>query len=258
MSIFITRNVMRQKLLRTYTSNNTAFFRHSSGGVGVGAGLDVDVDVDRCRHHRHLPPQVFREQHLARIIITPILRRFLHTPSSNDGKSAPPTTSPLPINDKKVTEKEEKKEEEKTTSTIATTNTNTNTSNAIDSDDTSKNKNEPTKNDEEGKKKKMKLMDYFKEMGMPFICWWTGVWTATGIGIYLGMEYGGIDAQSILMDIPYVNDAIGESLSAVNPKTGNLMVAIGVNECLEPVRFPFVLVTAKPVIKAWKQFRAKE
>ena len=90
-----------------------------------------------------------------------------------------------------------------------------------------------------------KVMDNLKELGMPFIAWWTGVWAATGVGIYGGMEYGGLGILSMLQTIP-LNGMV--ALSAIDPKAGNLMVAIGVNELIEPIRFPFVLLTAKPII----------
>ena len=104
--------------------------------------------------------------------------------------------------------------------------------------------------------KKVGLMDYFKQLGMPFLAWWTGVWVVTGVGIYSGMELFGIDVLGMLQTTLPSNNYI--DFSKVDPKTGNVMTAVAINELIEPIRFPFVLLTAKPIIKWWKEVKKKK
>ncbi|OEU07490.1 hypothetical protein FRACYDRAFT_250908 [Fragilariopsis cylindrus CCMP1102] len=104
--------------------------------------------------------------------------------------------------------------------------------------------------------KKIGLMNYFKQLGMPFLAWWTGVWVVTGVGIYSGMELFGIDVLGMLQTTLPSNNYI--DFSKVDPKTGNVMTAVAINELIEPIRFPFVLLTAKPIIKWWKEVKKKK
>jgi hypothetical protein len=119
-----------------------------------------------------------------------------------------------------------------------------------------KNKNSSSSETDIETEKKIGLMDYFKKLGMPFLAWWTGVWAVTGVGIYSGMELFGIDILGMLQTALPSNNYI--DFSKVDPKTGNVMTAVAINELIEPIRFPFVLLTAKPIIKWWKNIKIKK
>jgi len=85
-----------------------------------------------------------------------------------------------------------------------------------------------------------------KNYGFPlFVYYWT-LWTTMGVSIYLLIDFGGFDAMSLLDKI---DTYMGWSLSQkVDPQLGKMGLALVVNECLEPVRLPFVVVTLKPVM----------
>eukprot|EP00536_Pseudo-nitzschia_multiseries_P001384 jgi/Psemu1/181080/e_gw1.18.3.1 len=85
-----------------------------------------------------------------------------------------------------------------------------------------------------------------KNYGLPlFVYYWT-LWATMGGIVYLGIDFGGLDAMALLERI----DAnTGWAVSdKVDPQLGKMGVALILNECLEPVRLPFVVVTLKPVM----------
>lgn len=85
-----------------------------------------------------------------------------------------------------------------------------------------------------------------KNYALPlFIYYWT-LWASMAGVVYLGIDYGGFDAIALL---ERVDSNLGWSLSEkVDPQMGKVGVALLLNECLEPVRLPFVVVTLKPVM----------
>mmetsp|Transcript_37197 Transcript_37197/g.86298 ORF Transcript_37197/g.86298 Transcript_37197/m.86298 type:complete len:85 (+) Transcript_37197:6-260(+) len=47
-----------------------------------------------------------------------------------------------------------------------------------------------------------------------------------------------------------------ETMSKIDPATGNVLLAFLVNECIEPIRFPLVLASVAPVAKACRALRS--
>jgi len=85
-----------------------------------------------------------------------------------------------------------------------------------------------------------------RDYGMGFMIYWTGVWMATGAGCYFALEMGGVDAMDLLAKL---DATTGTDLSSkIDPTLGNVAVAIAVNELIEPIRLPFVVLTVKPVV----------
>lgn len=79
-----------------------------------------------------------------------------------------------------------------------------------------------------------------------FVYYWT-LWATMGGVVYLGIDFGGFDAMAVL---ERVDSNFGWSLTEkVDPQLGKMGVALILNECLEPVRLPFVVVTLKPVME---------
>lgn len=79
-----------------------------------------------------------------------------------------------------------------------------------------------------------------------FIYYWT-LWATMGGIVYLGIDIGGFDAMYLLERI---DSNLGWSVSEkVDPQLGKMGVALILNECLEPVRLPFVVGTLKPVME---------
>jgi len=85
-----------------------------------------------------------------------------------------------------------------------------------------------------------------RNYGLPLFIYYWGVWAAMGAGIYLCIDFGGFDAMSLLDKIDsYTNFSISDK---VDPQLGKIGLALIVNECSEPLRLPFVVMTLKPVM----------
>ena len=139
---------------------------------------------------------------------------------------------------------------------------------------------------------KLGIMKYYKQLGMPFIVWWYSVYVTTGISIYGCIAYGGVDIISLIEEhtpmafqdnfiIDYLStlnddtvgtaensDADSDSITTDTTTTDtttlisnttkvNIMTAIAINKCCEPLRFPFVLYTSPPIIQWWKKKKKK-
>jgi hypothetical protein len=105
-------------------------------------------------------------------------------------------------------------------------------------------------------KKPGKLMATIQQFGMPFLIWWTTLYFASGAGLYLALDTGllaGDQAIEFIMSLgldKFVDPA------RLDPKYGNLAIAIIVNEALEVVRFPITVATIPYVKRAFS--RSKE
>jgi hypothetical protein len=71
--------------------------------------------------------------------------------------------------------------------------------------------------------------------------------------VYVAIDVGGMDAMMI---ISKADDALSQltgsewALSkSIDPKLGHIGVAMVLNELLEPIRLPFVVMTLKPTIE---------
>lgn len=85
-----------------------------------------------------------------------------------------------------------------------------------------------------------------KNYGFPLMVYYWTLWATMGGIVYLGIDFGGVDAIALLQKI---DTNMGWSLSdKVDPQLGKMGVALILNECLEPIRMPFVVVTLKPVM----------
>ncbi|MGK3738819.1 MAG: hypothetical protein ACI8RD_008523 [Bacillariaceae sp.] len=85
-----------------------------------------------------------------------------------------------------------------------------------------------------------------RNYGFPLFVYYWSVWTTMGISIYIGIDVFGFDAMSLLDKIDtYMNWSLGDK---VDPQFGKMGLALVVNECFEPIRLPFVVITLKPVM----------
>ena len=92
-----------------------------------------------------------------------------------------------------------------------------------------------------------KLKALVKEHGLWFLVYWTVVWIGTGVALWLVLELQvvpGGDAQGLIrmLHLDWIVDP--ETIPASG---ANAVVAVAVNEALEVVRFPLVLVSFKTV-----------
>jgi hypothetical protein len=82
--------------------------------------------------------------------------------------------------------------------------------------------------------------------GLPFLGWYWVVWSASGAVVYGAIEILGADA---MLYIEQWDAWTGWGIqSHVDPEWGTIGLAVAMNEILEPLRLPFVLVTVKPLI----------
>ena len=81
--------------------------------------------------------------------------------------------------------------------------------------------------------------------GFPLWVWYYAVYTSTLVLCYGAIEIGGVDTMALIAQI----DALmGWNLvSVTSPEVGKIGMAFVLNDLLEPVRLPVVIVTVKPV-----------
>ena len=89
-----------------------------------------------------------------------------------------------------------------------------------------------------------------RDYGMGFMAWYWFCWCST-LGItFTAIDIGGFDAMPLIANI---DGMIGTNIAqSIDPRLGNMAVSLAVNEALEPVRLPFVVMTTKPVVKMFK------
>ncbi|KAI2490457.1 hypothetical protein MHU86_24110 [Fragilaria crotonensis] len=91
---------------------------------------------------------------------------------------------------------------------------------------------------------KMKALT--RDYGLAFMAWYWTVWTTTAGMVWVGIEVGGFDAIELLVR---VDGYMGWTMSQhVDPTIGTIGLVLAVNELLEPLRLPLVVMTTKPVV----------
>ncbi|CAK0856796.1 unnamed protein product, partial [Prorocentrum cordatum] len=92
------------------------------------------------------------------------------------------------------------------------------------------------------------------QYGAGFAMWYATVWGSSLFGIYMLLEMEVVSWQDSLL--PLLERAGMEGYAErVDPTMGNLIIAFIVNECVEPIRFPFVIATGAPVVNAFRRLR---
>lgn len=85
-----------------------------------------------------------------------------------------------------------------------------------------------------------------RDYGMPLVAWYWAVWGSTALLCYGAITLFDIDTMALLAQ---VDARTGWDLtSKVDPEVGKIGMAIILNEMVEPVRLPLVIVTVKPVM----------
>eukprot|EP00521_Asterionellopsis_glacialis_P017081 CAMPEP_0195293576 /NCGR_PEP_ID=MMETSP0707-20130614/12802_1 /TAXON_ID=33640 /ORGANISM="Asterionellopsis glacialis, Strain CCMP134" /LENGTH=235 /DNA_ID=CAMNT_0040354323 /DNA_START=31 /DNA_END=738 /DNA_ORIENTATION=+ len=86
-----------------------------------------------------------------------------------------------------------------------------------------------------------------QDYGMPFMVWYWTIWGTTAVLTYGAINVFGVDAMEI---ISWADGFTGFDLtSKVDPTLGTIGLTIAVNELIEPLRLPFVVLTTKPIVK---------
>jgi hypothetical protein len=93
-----------------------------------------------------------------------------------------------------------------------------------------------------------------RDYGMGFLAWYWTVWFATAGITYAAVELGGLDPIMVMskaeMWLGWEHGAIS---GKVDPTLGQLGLVIVLNECLEPLRLPIVVMTTKPVVNSFQR-----
>uniref|UniRef100_M4BMF6 DUF1279 domain-containing protein n=1 Tax=Hyaloperonospora arabidopsidis (strain Emoy2) TaxID=559515 RepID=M4BMF6_HYAAE len=100
----------------------------------------------------------------------------------------------------------------------------------------------------EAAKKPNKFLGTLQQYGLPFFAWWTSLYLASGVSIYVALDTGLISGASIVDFIMQMGLDKFIDPARLDPTYGNIAIAVIVNECLEVVRFPITLATL-PFIK---------
>ncbi|TDH68948.1 hypothetical protein CCR75_000962 [Bremia lactucae] len=97
-------------------------------------------------------------------------------------------------------------------------------------------------------KKPNKFIGTLQQYGLPFLAWWTSLYVASGVTIYVALDTGLVSGASIIDFIMQIGLDKLIDPARLDPKYGNIAIAVIVNECLEIIRFPITLATL-PFIK---------
>ena len=95
-----------------------------------------------------------------------------------------------------------------------------------------------------------------RDYGMGFLAWYWTCWFATAGLSYAAIELGGVDPLMVAAKFETFLGWEPMSLSGkLDPTLGQIGLVVAVNECLEPLRLPFVVMTTKPVVNAFSKFK---
>lgn len=93
-----------------------------------------------------------------------------------------------------------------------------------------------------------------RDYGMGFLAWYWTVWFATAGLTYAAVELGGVDPILVMSKAEmWMGWEAGAISGKVDPTLGQLGLVIVLNECLEPLRLPIVVMTTKPVVNAFQK-----
>lgn len=85
-----------------------------------------------------------------------------------------------------------------------------------------------------------------RDYGFPMLAWYGALWATSAAAIYAAIEVGGVDAMAL---VAYVDSYTGWNVvSHIDPTMGKIGLTMVVNEMIEPLRLPVVILTVKPVM----------
>jgi len=90
-----------------------------------------------------------------------------------------------------------------------------------------------------------------RDYGIGFMAWYWTVWSSSALLTYGAIKFGNVDVIALLYKLDVWT---GYDISSkVDPTLGTIAVSLAVNEMLEPIRLPFVVLTTKPIVEAFSQ-----
>lgn len=98
-------------------------------------------------------------------------------------------------------------------------------------------------------KKESKFRKMFTQYGIPFFVWWTFTWAA-GLGLtYLAVSTDVVPWTTVVEKLEYVGAGNIVNLQDIDPAVGHFGMAVLINECWEPIRFPLTVASLLPVLR---------
>lgn len=104
--------------------------------------------------------------------------------------------------------------------------------------------------------KRRSIVQLLIQYGAPFAIWYGCVWVSMWLGIYTLLELGLISWEDSVKPL-LEGLGLGSYGEKIDPSYGNLIIAFLVNECIEPIRLPFVIATGAPIIKAVRRITGR-
>lgn len=96
-----------------------------------------------------------------------------------------------------------------------------------------------------------KMKALARDYGAGFLVWYWAVWFSTAGMTYAAIELGGVDAMALVTKLDgYTGFDVASKL---DPTLGTIALTLAVNEMLEPLRLPVVVLTTKPVVNLFTQ-----
>lgn len=105
-------------------------------------------------------------------------------------------------------------------------------------------------------KKKGGFAQLITEYGAPFVVWYFLIWSGSLLSIYGLLECGLISWQDTLAPL-FQALGLDDYVHRIDSTMGSVVIAIVVNEILEPIRFPVVVLTLKKAMKVFNDLRRK-
>lgn len=81
---------------------------------------------------------------------------------------------------------------------------------------------------------------------MPLVAWYWALWGVSFAGCFGAITVGGVDAMAIIAKADGMTG--WDMTSKIDPEIGKLGITLIVNECIEPLRLPVVIMSVKPVM----------
>ncbi|OWZ20343.1 hypothetical protein PHMEG_0005257 [Phytophthora megakarya] len=107
-------------------------------------------------------------------------------------------------------------------------------------------------------KKPNKFLGTLQQYGLPFLAWWTSLYLASGVGIYVALDTGIVSGASIIDFIMQIGLDKFIDPARLDPTYGNIAIAVIVNEFIEVIRFPITLATLPYVKRVFSRKKVEE
>ena len=85
-----------------------------------------------------------------------------------------------------------------------------------------------------------------RDYGMPMMAYYFCCWSVSGLGLFGLIQLSGVDTMQYIETIDaYMK---WDLASKVDPEMGKIGLTLVLNEMIEPIRLPIVILTVKPVV----------